>query len=90
MEQYILAAAIATLAPGLIIKGITAGVSGAWYLTNRAVYGKQKSQQEQVQEKIQELEKKFEERLLEISNNERNINLKLDKLLKQDYDPNNK
>ena len=46
MENYLIAAAIATLAPGLVIKGITAGVSGVWYIGNRAVYGKQKSKDE--------------------------------------------
>ena len=85
MENYLIAAAIATLAPSLVIKGITASVSGVWYLGNRAVYGKQKSGEETVQEKIDELEKKFDERLLEISNREKNIDFKLDKLLKQEY-----
>lgn len=87
MENYIIAAAIATLAPGLVIKGITASLSGAWYLTNRAVYGKQKTQDQLALEKIEELEKIFEERMLEISNREKNIDFKLDKLLKRDYSP---
>ena len=85
MENYLIAAAIATLAPSLVIKGITASVSGAWYLGNRVVYGKQKSGEETVQEKLDELEKRFDERLLEISNREKNIDFKLDKLLKKEY-----
>ena len=102
MEQYIIAAAIATVAPGLLIKGITAGVSGAWYLTNRVVYGKQKSDKELLKDELKEVlrealeesemkyERKLEERLLEIRNNERNINFKLDQVLKNDHDPNSK
>ena len=85
MENYLIAAAIATLAPGLVIKGITAGVSSVWYLGNRAVYGKQKTKEEETIDKMDKLEKLFEERLLEISNREKNIDVKLDALLKQNY-----
>lgn len=87
MENYLIAAAIATLAPSLVIKGITASVSGVWYLGNRVVYGKQKSKEQQLEEKIEEMEKIFEQRLLEISNREKNIDFKLDQLLKQNYAP---
>lgn len=85
MENYLIAAAIATLAPGLVIKGVTAGISGAWYITNRAVYGKQKTQEQITAEKLEELEKMFEEKMLEISNREKNIDFKLDQLLKRNY-----
>ncbi len=85
MENYLIAAVIATVAPGLVIKGCTAVVSGGWYIGNRIVYGKQPSEQQKTQSKIEELEKLFEEKMLEISNREKNIDMKLDKLLKQNY-----
>ena len=85
MENYLIAAAVATLAPSLVIKGCTALVSGTLYVGNRLVYGKQKSVQQKLDERLEEMEKKFEERMLEISNRERNIDMKLDKLLKSNY-----
>lgn len=85
MENYLIAAAIATLAPSLVIKGITASVSGVWYIGKRAVYGTQKTPEEVTAAKLEELEKQFNERLLEISNREKNIDFKLDQLLKQNY-----
>lgn len=85
MENYLIAAAIATLAPSLVIKGCTALISGTYYVGNRLVYGKQKTTQERLDEKIEELEKKFEERMIEISNREKTIDMKLDQLLKNNY-----
>jgi hypothetical protein len=85
MENYIIAAAIATVAPGLLIKGITAGLSGVWHIGNRVIYGKQLTREQHLEERIGELEKVFEERLLEISNREKNIDFKLDQLLQHNY-----
>ena len=85
MENYLIAAAVATLAPGLVIKGCTALISGTWYVGNRLAYGKQKSVQEKLDQRLEEMEKNFEEKMLEISNREKNIDMKLDKLLKQNY-----
>lgn len=85
MENYLIAAAIASLAPSLVIKGCSTLFNGVWYVGNSAIYGRQKSEQELTQELIIEMEKKFEQQMIDISNRERNIDMKLDKLLKQNY-----
>lgn len=85
MENYLLALAVATVAPGLVVSGVTAGLSGIWYLSNRAIFGKKKTEHEESLERLDRLEKEFEERMLEMSNREKNIDFKLDQLLKRDY-----
>ena len=89
MENYLIAAAVVTLAPGLVIKGCTAVLSGGWYIGNRLVYGKSKSHDEIQMEKLKnEIEDRFEERIIDIQNREKNIELQLEKLLKLNYEKN--
>ena len=89
MENYIIAAAIATIAPGLVVKACGAVMSGGWYLGNRLVYGKSKSQEEIQMDIVsqikKDMEERFEERIIDIQNRERNIELKLEKILKLNY-----
>ncbi len=85
MENYLLAAAIATIAPGLLVKGCSAIISGSINIGSRMVYGKQKTTEELQLEELQRLNQKLEEKLTEINNRERNIDVKLEALLKHNY-----
>ena len=85
MENYLIAFAIATITPSLIVKGCETVLSGSWYLGKRIVYGKPKSDTELIQQKIEQMEKEFQEKMLEIQNREKNIDLKLDQIIQQQY-----
>lgn len=85
MENYILAAALATVAPGLIVKGCSAIIGASWNLGNRIVYGKQRTEQQITLEKVEELEKKLNQAMAEINDKEQKIDLKLDQILKINY-----
>jgi hypothetical protein len=91
MENYLLAAALATVAPGLLLKGCSMILQGTYTLGHRAVYGKQKTEQEITLEEVKELKRKFEEKLEkkleEINDREMRIDLKLEELLKVNYYP---
>lgn len=89
MENYVFAVVIATIGPGLFMKSCNTLMEGVWYAGKRMIYGRQKTTQEVVQEifqkQLEKMEKNFEERILEISNHEKNIDMKLDKILKINY-----
>ena len=87
MENYLLAAALATVAPGLLIKGCTALIGASWNVTSRMVYGKQRTEQEITLQEVKQLKKDFEEKMAEIKDREQKIDLKLDQILKLNYSP---
>lgn len=78
MEQYILAAAVAAIAPSLLVKGVLMTLSGGWNLGKRAIYGKQKTHEEIIIELLEREIKEERERA-------NKIELKLDEILKHNY-----
>lgn len=77
MENYLIAAAVATIAPSLLVKGFFMTLSGGWSLGKRAIYGKEKTESDIILE--------LKEKIELLNERERKIDLKLDQILKHNY-----